>query len=427
MTLRLKFNLVLFLVCLCSLGGTSYYIYRSLYQNALEEVRRESRLHMETALAVRLYTTHHVKPWFDKVAPNELIPPTVPAFAARQTMSVLHARYPGYEYREATLNPTNPINRAMGWERALVDQYRSGKLTGQVEHIIEDKGAHVLKVTRPIQINNESCLSCHGDPAKADPMMLKHYGDKAGFNWHLNEIVGAQIITVPANVPLEHARSAFVMALASLIAGFAALFIALNVMLSLAIINPMSRTNALLEHMAATDGLTGLLNRRKFMEKLNEAIETSGDDQFPLSVIMFDVDHFKQVNDNHGHKTGDEVLRIVAHAVGNLIKGGDSLGRLGGEEFAVILPHTPLSGAATLADALRKHIAGLYYPADLKITASFGVALMRAGESADSVLHRADDALYAAKRAGRNQVICAPDAGETDSQDVTSHPGMDHR
>ncbi len=161
---------------------------------------------------------------------------------------------------------------------------------------------------------------------------------------------------------------------------------------------------------AITDPLTQLSNRTAFFDKLDEAITETYDSPTPLSVIMIDIDHFKNVNDTHGHLVGDKVIRFVATTLKKSVKGQDTAARYGGEEFAVLLPHTNIEGAVSLANGIRETIAntnlvrtGSRKPLG-QITVSAGVSLYRSGEEPKDFLQRADDALYESKRNGRNRV-----------------------
>ena len=161
---------------------------------------------------------------------------------------------------------------------------------------------------------------------------------------------------------------------------------------------------------AIRDPLTKIANRRGFEEQLDAAIQTAGRDDAPLCMIMADIDRFKQVNDTHGHLVGDNVLRMVATTVKDSIKGRDLVARIGGEEFAILLPDTPFDGGMRLAEQIRASFERL----DLKkkntgeslgkITLSFGVTAYKSGEAASDFVSRADDALYQSKKTGRNKV-----------------------
>lgn len=160
---------------------------------------------------------------------------------------------------------------------------------------------------------------------------------------------------------------------------------------------------------AITDPLTGLYNRFALFERMHAAIAEIDAGEAP-SLIMLDIDHFKAINDTHGHLIGDRVIRFVAETLQNNIKGKDSAARYGGEEFTVLLPATPSRGAEAVAETIRKAVAAAQLVrADNKkplgkITLSAGVATYQSGEDIMELINRADQALYRAKAAGRNRV-----------------------
>jgi diguanylate cyclase (GGDEF)-like protein len=177
---------------------------------------------------------------------------------------------------------------------------------------------------------------------------------------------------------------------------------AINRVLQASVHTLEDETNTLRER-AGTDALTGLGNRHAMSESIAiEAEKTSRTK--PWSLIILDIDHFKRVNDTHGHPVGDEVLRQLGMIIQHSIRGTDSAFRLGGEEVLLSCPDTPLKEAVDLADRLRQTIENAKWPHDIKVTASLGVTVHEDGQRVEDAIPRADRALYRAKTAGRNQV-----------------------
>ncbi|ACI93125.1 diguanylate cyclase [Afipia carboxidovorans OM5] len=164
-----------------------------------------------------------------------------------------------------------------------------------------------------------------------------------------------------------------------------------------------------------TDPLTSLGNRKYFDRALESAVEHASHHDEPLSLLMVDIDHFKSFNDNYGHLTGDQVLRLVALALKANIKGQDLTARYGGEEFVVILPNTSMRQALAVADNIRRAVMSKQLKKKStgeilgRVTISAGVSTFRPGDDAPALIDRADACLYAAKRHGRNRVICEAD------------------
>ncbi len=190
----------------------------------------------------------------------------------------------------------------------------------------------------------------------------------------------------------------------------------------------LAQANSLLQTLAHTDPLTGVSNRRQFDLSAEREVARARRQQESICVLMLDVDHFKRINDQHGHDAGDLVLRELAGTVRRMLREPDLLARFGGEEFVALLPNTALEQAATVADRLRLRLGALRIPhlpqAPIQITVSIGVAQL-AGSDLEQALKDADQALYLAKHGGRNQVrLAAPHPAQPDHLPAVP-PGRD--
>lgn len=253
MGLRLKFNIVLLAVFVIGIGVSGLVSWNLLHQNAREEVVRNAELLMEAALAVRSYTVTQVKPHLDAKLGEVFLPQTVPAYAATETLNQIRKKYPDYAYKEATLNPTNPRDRAVEWETDVVNAFRNRSELKEITGERSTPTGLSLYVARPIQISNPACLQCHSVPDAAPPTMIKLYGSNNGFGWQHNEIIGAQIVSLPMDLPIRNANRAFYAFMASLSVVFAAVFVALNAMLSWIIVRPIASMSAAADKVSVGD------------------------------------------------------------------------------------------------------------------------------------------------------------------------------
>jgi len=233
--LRLKINGVLILFFMLGLGATAYLSHDLLRRHAREEVVHTALLMMEAASAIRTYTVDQVKPHLELQLTRAFLPQSVPAYAATETLGELRARhdeYREYSYKEATLNPTNPRDRPLDWEADLVNAFRRDPARTEITAVRHTPTGVSLSVARPIRITNESCLSCHGARDEAPETMIALYGDDNGFGWKMNEVVGAQIVSVPMSVAVEKADRTFLAFIGGICAVFLVVFVALNLLLN---------------------------------------------------------------------------------------------------------------------------------------------------------------------------------------------------
>lgn len=250
MKLLLKFNLIFLLVFLVGLAGSSLVARGLLQKAAKEEVADRARLLIEKANAVSTYTANHIKPLLETQMKYTFLPESVPAYSAAEVLAALQKTYPEYSFKSAMLNPTNPRDKAVEWEEDVVNQFRS---TPDMKEFIgqrETPSGTALYVARPIRITNPVCLSCHTTPEMAPKTLVDRYGPSNGFGWKLNEVLGAQVVSVPMTVPMRRADEALMVVAGVLAAVFVLIGAALNFMLWKLVIQPVSRLSSIADKVS---------------------------------------------------------------------------------------------------------------------------------------------------------------------------------
>jgi protein-histidine pros-kinase len=244
-----KFNLVFIVVFLIGLAAAATVTHQLLQRNAREEIVQNARLLMESALATRAYTSTQVGPLLQTQMKYSFLPQSVPAYSATEVFNGVRKAFPQYDYKEATINPTNPLNRANDWEADIVKQFRA---TPNIEMVGErdTPTGRSFYIARPIEVKAQSCLSCHSTVAAAPRTLVDRYGPANGFGWKMNEVIGAQIVSVPTEVPVARANAAFRTFMGSLTLVFALVFVALNVMLWYTVIRPVTRLSRLADQLS---------------------------------------------------------------------------------------------------------------------------------------------------------------------------------
>jgi diguanylate cyclase (GGDEF)-like protein len=312
-----------------------------------------------------------------------------PAIMTRE-ISELARKENSVGFHMISLKNLNPENRPDDFERRALERFAQGER----EHWQLDRsgGKPVFRYILPLVVE-EPCLSCHGRQGykKGDirggvSVMIPAEGLVAQMRTNRNQIVIDGMVTI-------------------------GILLALLYFLTWKLVGRLDETQKRLKHIAVTDELTGLKNRRQILEQMNKeyqrAVRTGG----TLSLILLDIDHFKRVNDSYGHAVGDRVLRAVAREMQDGLRTYDLLGRIGGEEFLIASPGSALDEAAGLAERIRQKIKGRTISdrtGEITVTVSAGVtSLSEQDASADAILQRADEALYLAKQQGRDRVVSA--------------------
>ncbi|MEP6996656.1 MAG: DUF3365 domain-containing protein [Betaproteobacteria bacterium] len=245
MKLIWKFNLALAAVAAVAFLLAAVVSYTVLHANARDEVLQNARMMMESASASGDYTNSQVRPLLETQLKYKFIPQSVPAFAATEQFNELRKNYPDYTFKAATLNPTNPRNHATDWEVDIVNQFRQSAAKTEVVGERATQSGRSLYLARPIQIKDPACLVCHSTPDAAPRTMIETYGSANGFGWKVNDIVGANIVSVPTSVPVQRANYTFRVFLLSLLVVFAFTIGMLNLMLYWFVIRRVKRLSKL--------------------------------------------------------------------------------------------------------------------------------------------------------------------------------------
>jgi HAMP domain-containing protein len=240
MSLLVRINLVLGLVSAAAACVAGYACWTILEANARREVLAEAGLMMESAVAMRAYTASEILPLIEQRMQESFLPQGIPFYAATQNFLKLRERHPDYTYKEATLNPTNPRDRAADWEADIIQRFRNDERAQEFIGERDTPMGKSLYLARPIRADAE-CAECHGAPAAAPAALVARYGRNNGFGWQPHEIVGAHIVSVPfasAAAAAARAFQGFVIALAAV---FATIFIVLNALLYVLLVRPVRR------------------------------------------------------------------------------------------------------------------------------------------------------------------------------------------
>jgi protein-histidine pros-kinase len=261
MRLLAKFSLIFAVVFGLGLTAAAFLFRASLQRSAREQVLYHAQIMMETALAMRNYTTEQIRPVindlsqpyspksddvFSKLCARDMAvkhvfrPQKVPAFAATEIFNYLRKKYPDYFYKEASLNPTNPRNRVVDWEEDIIQTFRNRPELALLDGERDTPMGRSLFLARPMRAT-KSCLECHSTPAEAPQDMVQLYGPANGFGWKENEIIAAQIVSVPVALPVEMANRSFRRLLISLVGVGAITLLVLDLLLYATVVRPVSR------------------------------------------------------------------------------------------------------------------------------------------------------------------------------------------
>ena len=207
MSLRFKMNLALIITLFIGTTLIGVITFSSFKSQAENNVLSRAELMLDNASAIRLYMSEHITPLLARQSKRAYLPQSVPAHAVRRSTAQLEKQFPFLRYNEASINPTNPENKATAWEqeiiRGFIDSPDKAKQTG-----VTPTGTH-LYLSRPVKVNSESCQGCHGDPAAMPLTLRAHYKNSKAFGWKNGQVVAAQFVKIPLSVPLQMAQQSF--------------------------------------------------------------------------------------------------------------------------------------------------------------------------------------------------------------------------
>ena len=247
MKLLLKFNLIFVVVMALGVAVSGWISRGRLQQGAREAVRGGARLMMEQASAVRAYTSGQITKLLQEQMKTEFLPQSVPSYSATEVLATVRSKHPEYGYKEATLNPTNPRDRAEGWEVDIVNAFRNSAELKEFVGQRDTPTGRSLYVARPLR------LQCHSSVDAAPATMVAKYGPANGFGWQMNEVIGAQVVSVPMALPLQRADDAFRLFVGSLVGVFVVVGVVLNLMIWLFVVRPVTQLSELADRVSQGD------------------------------------------------------------------------------------------------------------------------------------------------------------------------------
>jgi diguanylate cyclase (GGDEF)-like protein len=302
-----------------------------------------------------------------------------------------------FYYKLASINPRNPLNKANNMETKLIKKFNN-TADKEYKKVISENGKKYLYYAKAIMTSKQSCMRCHSTPDKAPKELIQKYGNQAGFHELPNRVRAIMSIKMPLEKALQKTYGYYYILYATIFIALLIIYILLYKMLK-----NEDKENQKLEKLNKIDALTKVFNRRAFTQDIVLEIERSIRSNEEFSLIMYDIDFFKIINDKYGHQVGDKVLIQLSEIVTSLMRKIDKIYRVGGEEFIILCQHAAVKDALELARRIRSEVE-IYNFDGKTITISLGVCSYRKDLTAEEIYKKVDDALYQAKKNGRNRV-----------------------
>lgn len=297
-----KFTLLLLMVFLGGILASSIALSSVLNRSAQAQLTTKALMLMETMNSVRNYTSEYIQPELANRLETEFLPQTIPAYSAREVFEAFRANpaYADFFYKEATLNPTNLRDKADDFESKLVEQFRQqGEKAKEISGFRKTPGGDLFYIARPISVSKESCLVCHSTPNVAPASLIERYGPSNGFGWQLNEVVSAQMISVPAAKVLRSARQSLFLVLGIFVVVFALATLLVNLWLKRYVVKPLNQMAMVAEAVSMGDTQAEFTQTSK--DEVGKLAEAFNRMRMSLQMAMQRLDRYREGRRNSGN------------------------------------------------------------------------------------------------------------------------------
>jgi HAMP domain-containing protein len=267
MKIRWKIDLAISAAFLVGLGLAGAGAYTILTKNALEDSLQNARIMIEGASAIRTYTAESIRPLLEQQMKIQFLPHSIPSYAAQTNFKMVHQKLPDYTYREPTLNPTNLHDRAVDWEADIINDFRNEPSKQEAVLTRDTPGGRFLTLARPLKVGSPACLTCHSTPENAPATMVALYGSQNGFGWKPGEVIGAQVVSIPLNVPLSRAYQALFWFMLALAGTFVVTILLVDFLLRVLVTKPVAEISEMADRVSM-----GQLDTPEYVRRSNDEI-----------------------------------------------------------------------------------------------------------------------------------------------------------
>jgi HAMP domain-containing protein len=250
--LRHKFTIFLVLILAFGLSLSGLALSSLLRQNARQEITSTALMLMESMSSIREYTSTQINPELADKLETQFLPQTVPGYSAREVFEIMRKKsdYRDFFYKEATLNPTNLRDKSDNFETNIIESFRDKKKLKELSGFRSIPSGDIFYIARPLSVSQESCLQCHSTPNVAPKSMIERYGSANGFGWQINEIIGAQFISVPASKVIQKANKSSFLIILIVSTVFAGIILLVNMFLNREVVAPLKRITQVAEEIS---------------------------------------------------------------------------------------------------------------------------------------------------------------------------------